>query len=223
MRQEAVESFEYKGLTINIYQDESYDQSPDEWGNEDLFLVGFHSDFTVRREGFEEYVAAQAYADRDKYTDLDDDQAAHVKQVKKKYWIIGLEAYIHSGVVLAIAREGNFPDRRWDVSQLGAIFVEKKTWKTLPKARKAALGLIEEWNSCLSGEVYGYVVEGKGVDEIKNAMDSCWGFLGDIKYCIEEAKSTADWYAKEIRERRQKLVKALIRNKVPLKDRVAKL
>lgn len=196
---EAIETFVHKGLTVRILQDDSHDRSPDDDGNEDLFLVGFHREFTVRREGFEEYVAAQAYADRDRYTndELDDDQKAHIKEVKKKYWIIGLEAYIHSGVSLAIAREGNFPDRRWDVSQLGAIFVEKKTWKTLAKARKAAIGLIEYWNHYLSGEVYGYQISKTKTcptckHEEEEILDSCWGFVGDIEGCEEAAKAAAE-------------------------------
>ena len=59
-------------------------------------------------------------------------------ELNKKYFYFGLEAYIHSGVVLALSHEGNFPDRQWDVSQLGLVFVAKTEAKTREKARKLA-------------------------------------------------------------------------------------
>jgi len=193
MREEAVESFNHKGYKVSIYQDMD-PRSPDEDKNEDLFLVGFHSDFTVRRDGFGKFVAAQAFKDRDKFLDdeLDEHQKGVVRYVKKAYHIFGLEAYIHSGVVLAISREGNFPDRRWDVSQLGAVFVSKKEWPDKAKARKAALSLIREWNACLSGDVYGYVVEKEVTcDKCKHTdldhIDSCFGYVGDFGQCKKDA------------------------------------
>ena len=57
-------------------------------------------------------------------------------------------------------------------------------------ARKAALGLIQEWNDYLSGNVYGYVVE----DERGEHLDSCWGFYGDYNAdggCLSEARTAA--------------------------------
>jgi len=46
---------------------------------------------------------------------------------------------------------------------------------------------VEEMDSYVRGEVYGYVIDEE---------DSCWGFVGDIKYCIEEAKSIVDYMVK---------------------------
>ena len=113
---------EYKGYTIRIEQDEN-ENSPEEWGNNDLFLVANHKDFFVKSpvDGI--------------------NLETPIAEMEKEWWIMGLEAYIHSGVVLALSREGNFPDRQWDVSQLGAVFASKKEWKTKQEARKAALGL----------------------------------------------------------------------------------
>jgi hypothetical protein len=107
----------------------------------------------------------------------------------KKYHVFGLEAYIHSGVALALSREGNFPNRRWDVSQLGIVFVARAEWPSRGKAEEAARGLIESWNDCLSGNVYGYVIEGPDEEH----LESCWGFSGDYeKYALEEARSVVD-------------------------------
>jgi hypothetical protein len=87
-------------------------------------------------------------------------------------------------VVLALSQEGNFPDRRWDVSQLGFVFISKKHWRLSKSARKGALATIEEWNMYLSGDVWGYVIE----DDEGNELESCWGFYGR-EYCENEAKS----------------------------------
>lgn len=222
MQREDIYTEKVHGCTIRIVQDESYDYSPDEDGNEDLFLVAFHRDFDVRRKGFEEYVAALAFADRDKYTEdeLDEWQKERNKQVTKEYHVFGLEAYIHSGVVLALSQEGNFPDRRWDVSQLGAVFVKKEHWKTKAQARKAALSLIEEWNDVMSGNVYGYIVE----DSQGNDVDSCWRFIGDYDSeggCLAEAREAAKYHEDKRKKEQAAKLKAYVRNNVPLEKRVA--
>jgi len=45
---------------------------------------------------------------------------------------------------------------------------------------------VESYDHYLTGECYGYVIEGRDGDELA----SCWGFLGDMESnCVEEAKS----------------------------------
>lgn len=53
--------------------------------------------------------------------------------------------------------------------------------------RAAAMACFEEWNTYLSGDVYGFVVEDSEGEE----LHSCWGFYG-LDYCIEEARSAAE-------------------------------
>ena len=45
------EDIYYKGYKIKIRQDED-SESPNDWGDENLFLVYDHRQFTVKREGF---------------------------------------------------------------------------------------------------------------------------------------------------------------------------
>lgn len=192
MEQEAIETFKHKKYDVNIYQDTDSEQNPDDWGNTELFLVAFHGDFQVERKEFDKVVCQYLAGDKDK----DDWVIDRAKEVAKQYHTFGLEAYIHSGVVLALSHEGNFPDRQWDVSQLGLVFVEKKVWTTRKKAREAALGLIKEWNSCLSGEVYGFTVTKHKKCKTCNheedeVLESCWGFVGDLEYCKVEALAAA--------------------------------
>jgi len=236
--QEPVYSEKYKELDINIYHDEDA-RSPDEDGDDGLFLVGYHRNFTVDRgqralvpictdetfaDGQRHYLdaksrwysydeakkeglidketrrgeytpgisqsLAQNIARGGKYEDgsVCDEAAEYVR----KYHIFGLEAYIHSGVVLALSREGGFPDRQWDVSQLGLVFAAKKEWRMRKSAEKAARGLVSTWNDYLSGNVYGYVVEPGG--------DSCWGHYGDYDApggALEAGREAAEYEYKK--------------------------
>lgn len=175
---------DYKGCTISIAQDEN-PQSPNEWGNEELFLVGYHRDFTVKRDKI------ITKSDAVDIVNCEGDNS----HITDKYYCFGLEAYIHSGVVLALSQEGSFPDRQWDVSQLGLVLVSKLEFNTKEKARKAALSLIEEWNDYLSGNVWGFMVR----DKNSKLLDSCWGFYGDEgkEEALKEAKEHVDYYINE--------------------------
>ncbi len=154
-------------LSYEIIQDQTA-ESPREWADTGLFLVANHRDFYVPEPG-EKRVPESANEVVDKYS--------------KTHWVFPIEAYIHSGVVLAFSQEGNFPDRRWDVSQLGFVFAAKEEWRLSKSARKAAAGLIATWNQYLSGDVWGYAIK----DEEGATVDSCWGFYGR-EYCEEQAK-----------------------------------
>lgn len=200
-----METINYRGVEIEIEQDQ-YAESPDAWGNEDCFLVGYHRDFWVERKDIiSKDVAVDIFRGEKNWG---------TEQVTKKYWCFGLEAYIHSGVVLALSNCGDFPDRRWDVSQLGLVLIRKKECRLSKKARKIAEGLIETWNMYLSGDVWGYNIEQFG--------DSCWGYYGyDI--CLEEAKSIVDWHLEENRKKRIATLKQLIKSKVPLEYRQKQL
>lgn len=86
------------------------------------------------------------------------------EDMKETHHVFGLEAYIHGGVALALSGQGDFPDRQWDVSQLGAVFVSKEEWPEIEEARLAAEALVEEWNTYLSGDVWCVSVQ-NGEDE----------------------------------------------------------
>jgi len=166
---------EYKGHKINIYQDTDT-SDPEEWSEGECFITAYHRDFTVTNKLFskEDCIAI-----------------ARGEQKAKGYYTARIEAYIHGSVTLALSHEGDFPDRRWDVSQLGLVFVKrmKGTW-TNEQARKVAKALLESWNQYLSGEVYGYMIETPDGDE----EGGCWGYYGDPEKSglIESAKDEID-------------------------------
>ena len=51
--------------------------------------------------------------------------------------------------------------------------------------------LIDSWNTYLSGEICGYVIDDDG--------DSCWGYYEE-KYAIQEAKEQIDYLIQEAGE-----------------------
>lgn len=173
---EPSERFTHEGLVVKIYQDQEA-ESPEQWGNEDLFLVGFHRQFSVVRP---------------KLNRPDD-----IRGWSKNYHVFPLHAYIHGGVCLSL---GEWRDP-FDSGQVGFVLVKRLyCWKSKEKAEQAAKSLVDEWNMYLAGDVWGYVVE----DVYGNELDSCWGFYGQ-KDCIEQAKFAAKSEAEKIREDDAKL------------------
>lgn len=150
-----------------ILEPEQDAPSPREDGDTGLFLVANHRDFYVPPPGMK---SCPQY--RNEVEDL----------YKKTHWMFPLEAYIHSGVVLALSGCGNFPDRMWDVSQLGMVFAAKSEWRLQKSARKAAESLVETWNTYLSGDVWYWRLLGEDGEE----LESCGGVYG-----FEEARKDA--------------------------------
>lgn len=190
-----IETIEYRGYEIEVCYDTDA-SSPDDWGNDESFIVYDHRQFCVRRKGFDA---------RDIFE--------HTSEVGRMfydgYYVFPLYAYIHSGVSLSL---GSGSDK-WDTSMSGFVLVkrEKGCWSK-QKAEKYAEGLVESWNEYLSGEVYGYNSE----------VGGCWGFYGDegMKQMIEEAKSEIDHYVKRSFEKALRShfdqLKVWIKNRVPL-------
>lgn len=192
-----IETIEYKGFEIEICYDTD-PQSPDHWDNDDLFLVYDHRQFSVKRDGFNPYKIYE-----------------HYQETKKLfydgYYVFPLYAYIHSGVSLSLGRSGYPFTDRWDVSSTGFILVKRMkgwTWKK-KQALKAAESLVEEWNQYLSGEVYGFDWE----------HGRCWGFYGDMEYCISQARDEVDGYIEHENKARIKAhltqLRTWIINRVP--------
>lgn len=151
-------------------------ESPDNWGDEGmLFLVGYHRDFTVEGRSITKDQCRNLLKT---VRALGPEERAFVSDWRDKYHIFMLEAYIHGCVVLALGREGHFPDRAWDVSQLGLVFVSKEAWPEYNVAKEVARGLIADWNMYLSGDVWGCVVETYNKKKRQVGQDSCWGFYG---------------------------------------------
>ena len=100
-----------------------------------------------------------------------------------------------------LLKHGGFSDIR--VKTINAIrdpyyFVWDKAELDKYAGCKDAKPMIESSESCLNGEVYGYWIKNSDGDDLPSELhDSCWGFVGDIEYCIEAAKEAADSIAEQ--------------------------
>lgn len=166
---------------VEVVQDEDA-QSPDDWGNDDVFIVFDHRQFCVERRGFDP-------------TDIFNERFNKGFKTYDGHWIFPLYAYIHSGVALSVGGH-NFPDARWDVSFKGFVLVKReKGWSyTEKKAFEIAKSMVEEWNMYLSGEVYGYKITDTETEE---EVDSCWGFYGEEENCMTEAEGIVQYMVEQ--------------------------
>ena len=200
MRTEAIEIINYRGHDIEVFLDEDA-PSPDEWGDDDAFIVYDHRDFCVKRDGFDP---------RDIYESMQNKYKQ--RKLYDGYWVFTLYAYIHSGVALSLGRNTYPFTDGWDVSTTGFVLVrrDKGTWSE-NKAYKVAQSIVDEWNMFLSGDVYGY----------NSNAGSCWGFYGNEgkKQMIAEAKSEIDSHIHKLRHKHFNQLKIWIKNRVPLEYR----
>ena len=122
-----------------------------------------------------------------------------------------LYKYEHSGVAFSTEPFSC----RWDSGQIGWIAITKESQKLtgilekcFDDVIKSELKTYEEW---VNGECYGYV--------IPELDDSCWGYIGDYDFCIEDAKDIIDYKIKHLQKRRLQKLKTLIKYNVPLNKR----
>lgn len=187
---ETVEKIAYKGREIEIYYDHDYDYT--DWINEDdTFIVYDHREFYVKKEGFNPNNIFESYSKG--------------KKIYDGHWFFPLYAYIHSGVSLSLRRGTDV----WDTSFKGFVLVKReKGWSyTRKRAIKIAESTIDEWNHCLSGEIYRFSTEN----------DSCGGFIGPegLKDAIADAKASIDLEIKKEQKEYFKRLKTWIKNRVP--------
>ena len=204
MKRETVESIDYKGYKINIYQDEDA-MDPNWLGNSDMMLTYGHRDFCTEPKGFEARDVYDCWARGDKfyyylrngYKKKDGTMTPN----ESEYWFMfPVYSLIHSGVSLSLAKQDllNYDPGGWDTSFMGFALVRRiKGWAwRKDKAYEKAQLIVETWNQYLSGDVYGYMIGVPDDDDPEefDEVGGCWGFYGDegIKQIISEAKPEID-------------------------------
>ena len=193
---EPIETIMYRNYEIAVYYDDS-SESPNDWRDDERFLICDHRDIIITRDGFD---IAHIF------------EVFQAKNLYAGFFIYPVYAYIHSGGSLSLGRQYPF-NCRWDSSFVGFVLVKKQkgTYNRETSAREAAEGLIKSWNTCLSGDVYGY----------DSPAGSCWGFYGKEgkEQMIEEAKDEIDYDIAERMLTRLQRLKTYIKHKVPLEKR----
>ena len=107
--------------------------------------------------------------------------------------VLPLFIYDHSGITMSTTRF-SCP---WDTSHVGYIYITKEkmryeysykrvSQKLIKRVTEYLKSEVEEYDHYLTGDAYGYRITNTETEE---DLDSCWGFLGDSEYCMEEAVS----------------------------------
>lgn len=81
----------------------------------------------------------------------------------------------------------------WDSGRIGAVLVRRDAAPSLEALQAIAEGVVECWNDYLSGNVWGWILEGPDGEQV----EACWGYYGDPETsgCIADAKAAAKTYA----------------------------
>ena len=199
MYNEKIETISYNGYNIDIYPDSDPGMSPEDWTDQELFIISDHSDCYIGMN-----------------RDIDIHDQDQLEELKKEYFIYPLYAYIHSGVSLSINNEIYPFNDRWDSGQIGLAFC-KKDINADPDPIKLLQGLITEWNYYLSGAVYGYQITDPNGDD----LDSCYGFTGSDweDSFLPDCRAMIDQDIKNKRIKKQSRLKGLIKNNVSINNR----
>jgi hypothetical protein len=164
---EALHTLEHKGYTIEIHHDEG-GESPRDWDNTGIFVM-FHNRYNFGdKHSFASPDELEGYIERTNMVSLP------------------VYMYEHSGITIRTTPFGC----EWDSGQIGYIFMSAAQARECESPYAVLEGEIETLDSYIRGEVYGYkIIDADGIE-----MDSLWGFIGDMNYCISEAKDMAEYY-----------------------------
>ncbi len=106
--------------------------------------------------------------------------------------ILPLYLYDHSGITISCSNAYPYNDR-WDAGQVGWIYASHKEIaeeygkvdeETLKKAEDTLISETNTYDYYLRGDCYGYIIEKDGEE-----VDSCWGYLGDLREVIKSMQS----------------------------------
>ena len=146
------------------------------------------ADFSPREN---DNIGTMVFFHRDGYGDKHSFSVDQCKDLTKRKDVVFLNvyAYQHGGITIATT-PFSCP---WDSGQLGIIYMTtekfREEFQTKRLNRKRALAClqaeVDEYNDFLTGNVHGYTITDTETGE---ETDSCWGFIGDLKYAQEEGE-----------------------------------
>ena len=151
----------------------------------------------------------------------DEKNATQVENyVKKHFVVLPLYLYDHSGITMNTTGFSC----GWDSGQVGYTYVNLDNKELLKehgldtlKGKKLRntiadylISEVNNYDDYLRGDVYGYrIVADEDVDDsvqdfiVDDWESSCWGFLGDAKYALEEGVASAKYIYKSFLRRLQ--------------------
>jgi hypothetical protein len=193
------ETFEHAGLLVKMYQDD-YARSPEDWGNEDVFLGALDSrHYSLGRRRARFYRPGDA--DEDDY----DPNGTHYQEGYTAFPVELLD-YGSNGLKIRFCD----PD---DAD--GAIFVKERTpleqLVSEMTDEEIAQNVRDIWNSYLSGDVWVICIherivtkdeDGEEFEEEGDCLDSCGGFYG-YSESVKEAKTMAEAEARHLASKKE--------------------
>ena len=203
---EAIETIEYRGFEINIYQDEN-PEDPREWDNlgtmtcfHNRYNLGDKHDFNSPEEMWISLAGELCHYFDDNLEGITIEEVKEI--VCKDFVVLPLYLYDHSGITMS-TRPFSCP---WDSGQVGIIYAsnekaEKETedYKGNPNIVDILTGEVETYNKFISGEVCGYNIEPTHRNKSIECDGSCSGFY-DYDHMVSEAKEAIDYSIKEYKE-----------------------
>jgi hypothetical protein len=184
MFDDPLEVIEHRGHKIEVFQDDQNMDTPNDWDPETVCLFHEHRDFCAfpRIKG-EKMQPHEGYHMFDVFHKENTYEFAGIT-----FWLFAVYAYIHSGVSLYSNRRAamQYEPTGFDTSFKGFCLVNKESYPTIEEAEKIRDQHLESWNQILSGDVYGYLIDGAG---------GCWGFYGKEgkEQMIAEAKAEIEF------------------------------
>jgi hypothetical protein len=182
---------EDNGLSVSLIQDEDAQNPREDYDNFGT-MVCFHRRYTL--------------GDKHEFS-TPDEFLEWWKENGKGGELLCLGLLDHSGLHMYSGSGAHWTDSAgWDSGQVGWIYVTAQqirdcfmvkhiSKKTRQRAIKNLEGEIETYDQFLTGDVWGYVIEGTDEEE----HDSCWGFFGStyaktealeaFKYFVDKRKA----------------------------------
>lgn len=202
------ERFSGRGLVVSICSDENpLNPRTDRDNLGKMFCL--HPNYII---GDEQFSATTGFASLS-------DVESYLRKEREAVLVFPLQLLDHSGLKIKIGSNGFVGDEQgWDTTNVGFIYVSKEDIvkeygaideETLANAQKVLEGEVEEYDSYLSGDAYGYVIRDPRDGEV---VDSCWGYRAtDIKEATKEAVAVVDLAElnQNYRTRAQAQVKAI--------------
>lgn len=178
-----LETEDYKGYTIELH----YDESPsDPWREYDHCgsLVLSHRQYDFPND------AELRFEDFGSWTEVE----AELRENHDAALILPVGMIDHSGISIYIGTTSPFDPQGWDSGQIGFAFLttEKLSTEWNGDAERGEAYLrdcVKEYGDYVNGSVYGFVVK----DQNDDVVDSCFGFIGESDYAMDEARSWVDF------------------------------
>ena len=159
----------------------------------------FGDDFKKEYDIFETVGRSKYFKDEefaDEYPNPFDDEFKEILAKCKDIVVLPVYMYDHSGITINTTGFSC----GWDSGQIGWIWATKEeickeygckilTKKIREKVEEVLRNEIKILDCWIRDEIYGYVVTDPN-DE--GNSESCWGFIGEMEYCLEEARQDAD-------------------------------